>query len=179
MQRHVSTMEFQNEPNNSIAWQRFTPLGPLGILPLTKELSSLAWTTSTDDANRLIALPEDEFVDELNDYLVRTVQTSPTLLDCLSNSHHYALQFNARSQNYTANAVLSAMDKVVDRLRLPGITRRDTERLCLPYVKSVEPGTRASFPVGFGQAREYVHPRAVLIGLVRNNNGSGRIAKLN
>ena len=47
--------------NQSTAWQRFMHQGPLALLPLERELFSIVWSTSPNEAERLCALPEDEF----------------------------------------------------------------------------------------------------------------------
>lgn len=49
------------------AWQRFLPEGPLAFLPLAdSHQCSIVWTLSSDNADRLMALPDDEFINELN-----------------------------------------------------------------------------------------------------------------
>jgi len=47
--------------NRSTAWQRFMRDGPLALLPLERELFSIVWSTSPNEAERLCALPEAEF----------------------------------------------------------------------------------------------------------------------
>jgi 2-polyprenylphenol 6-hydroxylase len=57
------TSEF---PHESIARQCFLSGGPLGILPLAQpHLSSIVWSQSRENAERLLALPEDQFKNEL------------------------------------------------------------------------------------------------------------------
>ena len=47
--------------NRSTAWQRFMRDGPLALLPLEQDLFSIVWSTAPNEAERLCALPEDEF----------------------------------------------------------------------------------------------------------------------
>jgi len=47
--------------NRSTAWQHFMRDGPLALLPMEKDLFSIVWSTSPDEAARLCAMPEAEF----------------------------------------------------------------------------------------------------------------------
>jgi 2-octaprenyl-6-methoxyphenol hydroxylase len=47
------------------AEEHFLPAGPFAILPLTGKRSSLVWTEARGEADRIVALPEDEFHREL------------------------------------------------------------------------------------------------------------------
>ncbi len=47
------------------AWQRFLPDGPLAFLPLLDGRSSVVWSTSSENAQRLSAAAEQTFIDEL------------------------------------------------------------------------------------------------------------------
>jgi len=47
------------------AEEHFLPAGPFAILPLTGKRSSIVWTESASEAERIVALPDDEFHDEL------------------------------------------------------------------------------------------------------------------
>lgn len=50
-----------SRPNPGIAWQRFGELGPLALLPLPGGRSSLVWSVHLDQAERLMALDDDQF----------------------------------------------------------------------------------------------------------------------
>lgn len=52
-------------PHRETAWQRFLPTGPLAFLPLTGGYSSIVWSTRDSEAQRLRALPEQTFGEEL------------------------------------------------------------------------------------------------------------------
>jgi 2-octaprenyl-6-methoxyphenol hydroxylase len=47
------------------AEEHFLPAGPFAILPLTGKRSSIVWTERSKEAERLVALPDGEFHDEL------------------------------------------------------------------------------------------------------------------
>jgi 2-octaprenyl-6-methoxyphenol hydroxylase len=47
------------------AEEHFLPAGPFAILPLTGKRASIVWTENAQEAERLVALPDDEFHDEL------------------------------------------------------------------------------------------------------------------
>ncbi|MGE3972777.1 MAG: UbiH/UbiF/VisC/COQ6 family ubiquinone biosynthesis hydroxylase [Porticoccaceae bacterium] len=58
---HVATAQ----PHGDTARQRFLPTGPLAFLPLADGRSSIVWSTTPAEAQRLAALPADEFAVEL------------------------------------------------------------------------------------------------------------------
>jgi 2-octaprenyl-6-methoxyphenol hydroxylase len=47
------------------AEEHFLPAGPFAILPLTGNRASIVWTESAREAERIVALPDDRFHDEL------------------------------------------------------------------------------------------------------------------
>lgn len=53
------------EPHHGIAHQFFLPSGPLAILPLPDNRSSIVWTESHDEAARIMALDDAGYLDEL------------------------------------------------------------------------------------------------------------------
>jgi len=47
------------------AYERFTPAGPLALLPVSRKRYSVVWTQKTDDAKDIIGLSESEFINSL------------------------------------------------------------------------------------------------------------------
>lgn len=47
------------------AYERFTPQGPLAILPLADNRAAFVWTVSEHDAERVLALDDEEFLAEI------------------------------------------------------------------------------------------------------------------
>ncbi|EPB69375.1 ubiquinone biosynthesis monooxygenase COQ6 [Ancylostoma ceylanicum] len=131
----VATLVVETPGENDVAWQRFCRAGPIAYLPLSRTLSSLVWTTSTEDAQRLLSLTKDEFVDELNHSM-----------------------FTEEDQNDCVNKSLFMLSK------LPLISKEIGPTPQPPHVVSLQGDSRASFPLGFGHSHTYVHTRAVLIG---------------
>ncbi|MGH6718017.1 MAG: UbiH/UbiF/VisC/COQ6 family ubiquinone biosynthesis hydroxylase [Alphaproteobacteria bacterium] len=68
-------------PHRGIAHERFLPAGPFAILPLKGDRSSLVWTERSELAPTLVALPDDDFLDELawrfGDFLGRLALEGP------------------------------------------------------------------------------------------------------
>ena len=53
-------------PHHGVAFQRFTPTGPLAMLPMKDGLCSIVWSQFNDEANRLMALDDAGFLEKLN-----------------------------------------------------------------------------------------------------------------
>jgi 2-octaprenyl-6-methoxyphenol hydroxylase len=60
----VTTVAHERE-HNGRAEEHFLPAGPFAILPLTGKRVSIVWTESTREAERIVALPDEEFHAEL------------------------------------------------------------------------------------------------------------------
>jgi 2-octaprenyl-6-methoxyphenol hydroxylase len=60
----VTTVAHERD-HEGCAEEHFLPAGPFAILPLTGRRSSIVWTEHTREADRIIALPDEEFRDEL------------------------------------------------------------------------------------------------------------------
>ena len=78
------------------AWQRFLPTGPLAFLPLANNnISSIVWSTSADEAERLCELDEDNFNAELasafDKKLGKIISTGPRARFPIKGQHasHY------------------------------------------------------------------------------------------
>jgi 2-octaprenylphenol hydroxylase len=65
----ISTVTTE-QPNKKTAWQRFMPTGPLALLPLDSTgdalYCSIVWSQETQEAERLMALDDDQFCAELS-----------------------------------------------------------------------------------------------------------------
>ena len=48
-------------PNNGVAYERFTPKGPLALLPISENTSSLVWTRDSSEINDYLNMNEAEF----------------------------------------------------------------------------------------------------------------------
>jgi 2-octaprenyl-6-methoxyphenol hydroxylase len=60
----VTTVRHERD-HHGRAEEHFLPGGPFAILPLTGNRSSIVWTEETREADRIVALPDDAFHDEL------------------------------------------------------------------------------------------------------------------
>ena len=60
----VTTVKTEFHHKNT-ARQRFLPTGPLAFLPLPDGFCSIVWSTTSDEADRLVKMDEDAFIKEL------------------------------------------------------------------------------------------------------------------
>lgn len=82
------------------AWQRFLPTGPLAFLPLADGRCSIVWSTATDHADELLAMPEDEF----RQALTRAFEGPLGAITDLGERAAFPLQL-ARARHYTSDRV--------------------------------------------------------------------------
>ncbi|XP_076284466.1 ubiquinone biosynthesis protein COQ6, mitochondrial [Lasioglossum baleicum] len=133
----VATLKLSEPTENIVAWQRFLPMGPIALLPLTDSLSSLVWSLPMDEAKRLLKVSEEEFVDSINDALWRLYPK-----DGIVESGMRALQQLLEG--------LSLQTGVVRQLQ--------------PSISAIVEGSRAAFPLQFGHSVSYAQAGTVLIG---------------
>ncbi|XP_047353023.1 ubiquinone biosynthesis monooxygenase COQ6, mitochondrial isoform X2 [Vespa velutina] len=133
----VATLELCEPTENIVAWQRFLPSGPIALLPLTNTLSSLVWSLTNEEAQKLLKIPEEEFVDNINSALWKI---------------------------YPKNGIIESGMKALHQL-LEGLSlQTGISRQLPPTVSKIIEGSRAAFPLGFGHSVSYVAPGTVLVG---------------
>lgn len=65
MQRGIVATVRPQFPHRAVAYQRFLPTGPLAMLPMTDNLCSIVWSADDAEADRLMALDDAAFLNEL------------------------------------------------------------------------------------------------------------------
>lgn len=133
----VATLNVGIDGENNVAWQKFVQNGPIALLPLNDKMSSLVWSTSPDEAEALLSMSDDSFVDALNSALNAAPKTDPIV-----------------------TSVQKGVQSILDGLKLS--TKQ--KELLPPYVSSIEPKSRAKFPLSFGHSAQYVTRNVCLIG---------------
>ncbi|KAI9087748.1 hypothetical protein DFS34DRAFT_586060 [Phlyctochytrium arcticum] len=134
---------------NDTAWQRFLPTGPVALLPLNEEYSSLVWSTTPTLAKHLCSLPPATFVEILNaattstwpdvQFLIAQTMDPESTVD-LKEERMWGLERNAKFGDGEQSGLLP------------------------PTVAGVAEGSRAPFPLKLRNAEEYVRSRVALIG---------------
>ncbi|XP_055603260.1 ubiquinone biosynthesis monooxygenase COQ6, mitochondrial [Uranotaenia lowii] len=119
---------------NATAWQRFLPTGPIAMLPLADDVSSMVWSTSVPEAKRLMQLDEKAFVAEVN---------------------------AAFNKQYPKNNVVSEVLKQVNSF-VSAATGQKLEPA--PMVQGIFENSRGAFPLALGHTSTYVGQGVCLVG---------------
>merc|ERR1719369_345478 len=131
----VATLNVEIHDNiNNTAWQRFLPTGPVALLPLSNNHSSLVWTVGRNMAKKMIEMDEATFINKLN--------------MALTGKHE---------EDHLVETVSKGFELILN-----SFTPTQKQGNFVPLVTGVE--NRAAFPLGFGHSTRYVGPRTLLIG---------------
>ncbi|EAU90565.2 COQ6 monooxygenase [Coprinopsis cinerea okayama7 len=174
----VATMEHEPrgafEPPNTTAYQRFLPTGPIAFLPLSPTVSSLVWSTRPHIAKALLSCEPDVLASMINAAFRLPSLSLKYLYERILEAHnantHITLPqiqeeilFREKSHQIDQH---SAYTSVVAAPR-GGIAPEGSEAVP-PFVRSLQAGSVASFPLRFMHADSYIGEgkgeRTVLIG---------------
>ncbi|KAK3092587.1 hypothetical protein FSP39_004671 [Pinctada imbricata] len=133
----VATLHVTGVSENTVAWQRFLPTGPLALLPLSTERCCMIWTTTPENARNLRDLPVDSFVDAVNDAL-----------------------WHERDKDSTAMSLGQSFQGILNGI----FSSEMTDRQMPPTIVDVDDNSRAHFPLTLVHASNYVLQRVALIG---------------
>lgn len=141
----VATLELNAEEaaGNSIAWQRFLPSGPVALLPLSENQSSLVWSTSIDHAKELLKMESEVFVQALNEAFIKPYPSNQIVTNILK----------------TADKILSIKNNTLDLP--PTVTRvHDNSRAAFPLGFGHASSYVCNGAVLIGDAAHRIHPLA-------------------
>jgi ubiquinone biosynthesis monooxygenase Coq6 len=125
-------------PDHKIAYQRFLPTGPIAMLPLPGNTSTLVWSTTPERAAKLKSLSQADFVA----MVIAGFRLSPTDLEYLHTLSSGQVEEVAWREKHTP----------VDEYAIP------------MRVADVQAGTVASFPLRMRHADTYTGERVALVG---------------
>nr|XP_054758264.1 ubiquinone biosynthesis monooxygenase COQ6, mitochondrial-like [Lytechinus pictus] len=133
----VATLQLAEPTENVVAWQRFLPSGPIALLPLTDDQSSLVWSTSKEHSKELVNMDEHDFTEAVNNAF-------------WDDSHH----------NQSVDAATQLFEGLLSAVKPDGSSVRQLP----PSISGVDASSRASFPLGLCHAPRYITDRVALIG---------------
>ncbi|EJF64010.1 ubiquinone biosynthesis hydrox [Dichomitus squalens LYAD-421 SS1] len=167
---HKPRTSFQAQ--NTIAYQRFLPTGPIAFLPLSPTASSLVWSTKPHLAKALLSSDPAVLTSMIN-AAFRLPEVSlrylhQQILDSVSNgalisSQQLREEISWRGRSHHIDP-RSAYSLTADT---EGVPPEDADALP-PVVTSIQPGSAAFFPLRFSHADDYIGDgagaRTVLVG---------------
>jgi ubiquinone biosynthesis monooxygenase Coq6 len=143
-ERHgvVATLELEGNgwggDEAKIAYQRFLPTGPVALLPLPGNYSTLVWSTTPANASLLKSLSPKDFLAMVN----AAFRLSPVDLEFL----------HAQSSNQSEEVIWRLQHTQFDHEKVP------------QTIIGVQEGSVASFPLKMRHADSYIAERVALVG---------------
>ena len=138
----VATLQMEGEgwggEHSKIAYQRFLPTGPVAMLPLPGNYSTLVWSTTPSNASLLKSLSAKDFIGMVN----AAFRLPPTDLEYMHT------QEAGQAEEYSWRLEHTPFDS----------------RAVPQTVMGVQEGTIASFPLKLRHADTYIAERVALIG---------------
>lgn len=129
---------------NHTAWQRFLPSGTIAMLPVSNTQSSLVWSINRELSEKIVNLPQDDFVHLVNAAFNNPVQDLEFFLSNIANDGTHKINFKEEV--------------------LWGKYRDNQNTLVLDIPTILESGNRSAFPLRLQHTDSYSAPGAVLIG---------------
>jgi ubiquinone biosynthesis monooxygenase Coq6 len=141
---------FSAEAPKVTAYQRFLPTigGPIALLPFPNGKASLVWSTTPANAAYLKSLSPDTFTTMVN------AAFRLSMTDLL-----YMFTLPASEPLSSAVTTYTHIEELSWRLQHTPLPSH-----LPPLIRSIQPGSVASFPLRFRQSSSYVSPRIALIG---------------
>lgn len=156
----VATLRIRDHFNRT-AWQRFLPTGPIALLPLSREWSSMVWSLEPRMAQKMARVDPEVFCAIVNSAVRLKYAEVEYFLSQLDEDGHVKI----------GSSVEDLLEEIRWRMEVAGYTdlvnqapRMDNENGELPVVMSVQEKSRASFPLRFKKTYPYIAPRVALIG---------------
>lgn len=88
--------------NNATAFERFTPHGPIALLPIADKRSVLVFTVNTDDANHCLAMPDKLYIKMVEREFGRRLGR----IEQLGQRRSYPIRFSEAVEQYQDQLVL-------------------------------------------------------------------------
>ncbi|KAI4196505.1 MAG: hypothetical protein LQ346_003210 [Caloplaca aetnensis] len=124
----------------TVAYQRFLPSGPIALLAMPGNYTTLVWSTTAEQAAKLKSLESNDFVAMVN-AAFRLGQVDLEYMSHLDSGHGEELAWRC------------------------GVTGIKEDEACIPrMVENVQHESVASFPLRYRQADAYTSSRIALIG---------------
>lgn len=124
----------------AVAYQRFLPSGPIALLAMPGNYTTLVWSTTPEKAAKLKSLASGDFVAMVN-AAFRLGNVDLEYMSRLDSGHGAELAW---------------------RTSVTGV--KENEAQMPRIVQSVQEGSTASFPLRYRQADSYVSSRVALVG---------------